>query len=322
MKIDNCNCPKTYQIDQQNSAGQTSYQQLTAMSRESNISIKTAEGDTVTFSQDLFSGSALSFAGEMSVYGSMQTFTAESIKSENIGFSVQGDLNEEELADIKHLFKDLSAIAKDFFRGDLEGALKDSFKLNRHMGSISEVNASFSQTTIASLSQSSHYLPEFNAEFAGGFMEMEENQHIENTIANILRAQWQQIADMLEFEKEEQTPGANKIPQGSILTDGSLLQPDANVEEQENTAFAPDISAPGKTYDFGGKFQKHAKMMMAQMARTLEKHPRLSPFAVPLADNAIALASKEIPKNSSENNHNERQLRHGFMNEYANWLMG
>jgi hypothetical protein len=327
MKIDNYNYPKLYQPPPNSNIDQASYRQATAMSRESDISITTAQGDTVAFSQDFFSGAAFSLFAEKSANASMQTFTAASLTVESMGLEIQGDLNAEELSDIKRLFMDLHKIAKDFFQGDVQGAIKEALELNKHMDTITEFNASFTQTTVSSYSQNYHYLPNVSADFAEGFMEMAENKHIEDIISKILRSQWQQIAEILGFNKgNEKEPAKPAAVDNAILAGNLPQQPAAQANEDNKTAAkdnyseqsSPDSQSPKRSNAAPGK---HAQMMMDKLVETLERHPRLSPFALPLADKAIDKGSAANANNSGTSPF-AAVLKNNFIKEFDDWLYG
>lgn len=340
MKIENYPSPSMYQAEPKSSIGQSSYQQLSALSQASDIKVTTSEGDIVTFSQDFFSGSFSDFSEELSQTNSIQTFTSARLTSNTMEFGVQGDLNEEELSDIKNLFKDLYGIAKDFFNGDIEGAMQDSLQLNKHMGSLSEVNASFSQATIMASSQTQHYIPQLQAGFAEDFMKMEENKRTEDIIAQTMRSQWQQIIDMLGLEKEkvqESSPqNGSKDPilvdRGSkqletIPVDSEVLgsdKPSELGEQEKNPYTITKADSDNKEINkFLGNLQRQAQNLLDAVAKTINKHPRISPFIVPLTDNAIEMAStRENLQNGPENSNDRGLLKGAFMDEYRNWLLG
>ncbi|NOR11457.1 MAG: hypothetical protein GQ541_08215, partial [Desulfovibrionaceae bacterium] len=94
-----------------------SFQQTAEKQRDSHISITTDEGDVVTISSSYAMAMAYSSSEEFSPGMWNQSFTAMSLESSTFSMTIEGDLNEEELQDIKHLLQDLKKIAKAFFHG-------------------------------------------------------------------------------------------------------------------------------------------------------------------------------------------------------------
>ena len=107
------------------------------------VSVVTAEGDTVTFSLDVetdfrylnyqykaqFDDKSLEIKGEY----------AESSISQTGGLTVEGDLNEQEVADLTELFKNVTSIFRKFFRGQDEQAVAKTAKLAERFGNFSSL---------------------------------------------------------------------------------------------------------------------------------------------------------------------------------------
>lgn len=90
------------------------------------LQVETAEGDVATLS--FSSDSTFSFAGVSR--GAAQALAVDASESSNLQVSVQGNLNEAELASINKLAKQVSAVADDFFGGDMNAALKSASRID------------------------------------------------------------------------------------------------------------------------------------------------------------------------------------------------
>ncbi|MFD1384768.1 DUF5610 domain-containing protein [Rhodanobacter aciditrophus] len=123
--------------------------QLTAVSSQSytredssQFEIKTREGDIVSFNlyalQSNGSGQAISVSDDDVNYVRYESQTQEFA----FDFSVEGDLNETELAAIKEMMASAGSVSDMFFSGDVAGAIQKSFD----MGFDASTLASFSMT--------------------------------------------------------------------------------------------------------------------------------------------------------------------------------
>ncbi|WP_261844331.1 hypothetical protein [Aliamphritea ceti] len=86
------------------------------------LTLETKEGDKVTIEfsgQDSFRAS---IAGVSNNNGQAASVSLEQSSSSSFGFSVEGDLNADELDAITNLVKDMTGIANDFFSGNVQDA--------------------------------------------------------------------------------------------------------------------------------------------------------------------------------------------------------
>jgi hypothetical protein len=90
------------------------------------LQVQTAEGDVTTLS--FSSDSTFSFAGLSS--GAAQALAVNTSESSNLQVSVQGNLNEAELASINKLARQVSAVADNFFGGDMNAALQSAGRID------------------------------------------------------------------------------------------------------------------------------------------------------------------------------------------------
>lgn len=272
-------------------ARQTSFQQAAIQAQQAQISFVTDEGDVVTLSHAQSQAQAISATQQLTPVGFGQNFTLASLNIENFALSVQGDLSEEELADIKNLMEDLTDIATDFFNGELGAAMVGAMSLG-DMGSISELAATFSYTAAVSTQASAnmahgHPLPIFDPSAFNLADELDDEMEAEELVGNqyvdMLQAQWQQVVEMLDKAHEVR-------------------------EEQE----AVQPAEPQTATDT-------AQKMMERIKDTVTEHPRLSPFAGAFADKAIKDAMdlsehKEMIKSAN-------QLRKDIHKELRDWLV-
>lgn len=272
--------------------GLISYQAAAARSREARIELTTAEGDVVTIAarqEYASSGSAERWAT------SLQrgfNFTTTQLSAESFTLAVVGDLNEEELADIAALMEDLSAIAHQFYKGNTDQAMKKAMEIG-DMGSVSQLSASFSSRQNWSLSQLTEHHPVPAAEdigqiLADNFTELssriDEARTDEMKYAEMLHAQWQQIKDFLE---------------------GRVTSP--AIDE--------------KPFDAGDhRAMPTARRMQEKILEMVDRHPRLAPFSLPLAHQAINRVGAELPFATAPGAGNA--LKEGLLAEFNNWLYG
>ncbi|RMF88606.1 MAG: hypothetical protein D6736_10070 [Nitrospinota bacterium] len=97
------------------------------------IALTTAEGDRVTLSATSLSQAAYaSYDYRGRLQGEAVDLHAETVQlssQSGITITVEGDLSEEELADIHRLINTVEGIAREFFSGDQEGALRQALHI-------------------------------------------------------------------------------------------------------------------------------------------------------------------------------------------------
>ncbi len=118
-----------------------------SLNRSTDLTITTAEGDTVTL------GLASTMAINAGIYRSSsheggwpaysQTAFFEFSSSQNMVIEVNGDLNPEELEDIRMAVKAIGAMIDGFLSGDLQEMAKDG-ELLKELDTISSLEAAFS----------------------------------------------------------------------------------------------------------------------------------------------------------------------------------
>ncbi|PLX51486.1 MAG: hypothetical protein C0613_00410 [Desulfobulbaceae bacterium] len=168
--------------------------QAKAAFEETLINITTRDGDTITL-QSSSRQAAISQSLQWQDTNNQGTaLSARTEESHSFSYAVHGDLSAAELDDLNSLFTSLSAIAADFFAGDMETAMHSALQIS-DLGSLSSFSASFSKAEItASQSISRHPY---------AVADNKQAMQQENVLANKRRAQWQQILSYLEKNRKE-----------------------------------------------------------------------------------------------------------------------
>ena len=110
--------------------------------------IKTAEGDVIklTYNSQFSSSEQLSYnkseAGESLSYSSSQS------SSQAYSFSVEGDLNEDEVEAINELMSDLQEVSNEFFNGSLDEAFEQAKNLNLDSPQLVAMSMNLQQTEV------------------------------------------------------------------------------------------------------------------------------------------------------------------------------
>lgn len=245
---------------------QNSFQQTSIQAQETHITLVTKEGDIVTLSRSTAQSNSISATHINTPIGNGQYYTIASLSADSLSVGVQGDLNEEELADIKNLVDDLTHIASDFFSGKASASdtvLAGAMTLS-DMGSVSQLSASFSYTAaISSQLAEAHPVPVFDPGPDSLTAQKDELAALQESSAleygDILRSQWQQITEFLDRDDEDEHQA-------------QLTKADTDTTQK----------------------------MMNRIKETITQHPRLSPFALALADKAVDKAANHKPDNQQQ----------------------
>ena len=124
------------------------------------LTIKTREGDIVTLSSSSFSelnSFEYNSRGEIrtdSANASLSQHTREITLTtgEQFSFSVQGDLNEQELADIEAIVKGVDSIAAEVFQGDMDEAFEKAMSMENY-SSVSMYSAEITHQQFYSVAE-------------------------------------------------------------------------------------------------------------------------------------------------------------------------
>lgn len=129
------------------------------------LTIKTREGDIVTLSSNSFSqldAFEYNSRGEIrtdsgNARASQHTREITLTTGEQFSFSVQGDLNEQELADIEAIVKGVDSIAAEVAQGDMEGAVEKAMSMGNY-SSVSMYSADISHERSYSVAEETRSL--------------------------------------------------------------------------------------------------------------------------------------------------------------------
>ena len=164
-----------------------------SQSNSSDLSITTADGDVVSISfsalEESQSSENFSYYASQDANGMSYQSNASSYSEMNFSFSVQGELDKEELQAIQSLIKDISKIEKDFFSGDIEGAFNKALELGYDEEQLSAFSLELIQTQTSYVSQAYSEVANYNEDaneqlnsvvrpvldFIGDFKELRDN---------------------------------------------------------------------------------------------------------------------------------------------------
>jgi hypothetical protein len=184
-------------------SSQSSY----SISQSLSFSLTTQEGDTVQvdFKQlyEQYQSQTRQRAIEQGPEGVRQFESLESLESESfeqaIGFSVNGDLNEEELEAIYKVFDQVDKLANNFFDGNIEEAFQQAKDLDIDFGQIKNLSLEVTQTEtrVSSSQQASAYQ---NVQDASNEEQLEEDDSQNGNVANLSGyiQDWQDIINTLD----------------------------------------------------------------------------------------------------------------------------
>lgn len=276
---------------------QQNYREIAQYQSDTSVSITTDEGDVVTISNYKELSSFLHYDSRNTPLTQGMNFTSASLAEESFSYSVQGDLSDNELLDIENLIDELSLIAGNFFSGNTEKALENALSLS-DFGSLAHFDASFSYSAFShsqwnvnqlngyhplppGLTQSAENAPSDLFDDISGFLD--KNQTEEMQYAKMLKAQWQQVKDILEERKSEIAPQSDN---------------DSGLEEENLPA---------------------ARHMLNRFEKLATKHPRLAPFGVSLAHQAI---DRQVDKMDHPAVFNQKnQLKENILKEFNQWIL-
>ncbi len=110
------------------------------------MEIKTREGDIVKLSYSANQSAGFITSRITDDSGVEQVISAYASKSENLSFSVQGNLNDDEKKAIANLMNNVDKLANDFYGGDMQGAMQHAMALDMNKEQLASLSLDLSYT--------------------------------------------------------------------------------------------------------------------------------------------------------------------------------
>ncbi|MBU2537732.1 MAG: hypothetical protein KKH22_04785, partial [Proteobacteria bacterium] len=282
-------------------SAKSTFAQTLAQTQSSSFSLTTAEGDLVTLSSLSQNYQYTQAVGWYSPTSSKMNYSSSSTSAEAMGISVQGDLNAQELGDITRLVSELTSIASVFFSGDQEGAMTRAMAFGQmSMGSVTSLAASFSNHTVSQTTVTSHSALPAMADLKDLFQQLEANSTDQRDYAELLEARWKQILKALDEMKEKEMDGLFARRE----------QPQSMPVEGVNTE-SPSVPP----------VERVAGQMLDRMEEFLGSHPKLIPFAGPLASSAMEKAASREDQARASIAGDFFALQNAFRNQLEQWFL-
>jgi len=270
----------------------------TASSSQADIYLMTKEGDTI----NIQGGISDSSHQKMTSYGAIEKSMNEAMTVEKYSITVNGDLNEQELADLLRLLDTLSTIAEDFFTGHTEAALAGANTIG-DMGSIAKLEANFSQTTaIRTFLKGPHPMPDMQdmlMDEVWASNRPAEDEEGGKFISMALQAQWQQFIEYFNNREDQEQKVARTNQKPHELTQ--------NADRMQNNK-----KSHGR--------HETAKQMFHEAKNTMSKNPRLTPLIPSIAHHAIDKSIQSLTKNADWYAI-ANSVKDQFSKEYSDWLI-
>lgn len=116
------------------------------------LNITTREGDQVNIRFDRSDAFQFGVAGAMDEQGnSAMVFDMSRTQSSGFSFTIEGDLNVDEIDAIQNLIRDVSQLADEFFHGDVQKAFEQVGSLSLDAGQLSAFELSLTRTEVRSV---------------------------------------------------------------------------------------------------------------------------------------------------------------------------
>lgn len=110
------------------------------------MEVMTKEGDKVSISFDSEASITASLGAYTDGETSAVSFGVDRNASSNFSFSVEGDLNTEELDALTSLMQDINLIAEDFYSGDVQDAFNQAAELEMDKFQLMNLNVTMTQS--------------------------------------------------------------------------------------------------------------------------------------------------------------------------------
>ncbi|WP_026970741.1 DUF5610 domain-containing protein [Aliagarivorans marinus] len=201
-----------------------------SQSQAGSLELETREGDKVSISFNYGRASSWEVgSNEQGNYlvGSMS-------QSQSISFSVEGDLNEDELAAIADLIKQVDEVGAQFFNGNLDQAFNQALEIGFDQEQLVGFAVEYTQQT--SVSATAAYQPQSQGGTpAGNQLVPELSQFID---------QWQQVQDRVRNLFAEPNIAQQGLLEQILPLTAAGLQPAEESDDQEAGESAPAQANP------------------------------------------------------------------------------
>jgi hypothetical protein len=275
-----------------------------AQTQAADITLTTKEGDRITISQSSMSQQQRAISLGDGNYRLME----QSASANGMSISVQGDLNDTEVADLTSLLNDLGSIATDFFSGNLEDAVNGAMNIG-DMGSISKLEATFSQTSLLSNYLSvPHPIPSFAGLQPGPDQNDPFSPPASQTgpsMTDLLSGQWRQFLEALTSQDSDTATG-DTSPQWGLKGHHDL----ASAGDQRQQQSAPPANSAGQA----------GQQMVDRSKTTMSTNPRLTPLMPSLAQLAINQAKSQFAPGLAADQF-ANALSSTFTKGFNDWLL-
>ena len=196
--------PRNYQGLQEASYASRSTQMSAYEALNAGLTIQTREGDIVTLSSSSYNGFSASSYNSQGIIESDTGSAKMSMNSreitltsgESFSFSVQGDLSEEELADIENIIKGIDGIVSEVAQGDMDDAVAKALSMGSY-DSISMYAADISYARSYSIAeQTSSY---------GSLLDSEPSDQLTSSgsVQGDLESLFDKMAQLLENQEDK-----------------------------------------------------------------------------------------------------------------------
>lgn len=290
-------------------SGKSTFEQTLTQVQSTSFSLTTEEGDQVTLSGLSQNYQYTQAIGWFNPASSGVNYTSSSTSAKAMGITVQGDLNEQELADITRLVTELTSIASTFFSGDQAGAITKAMDFGQmSMGSVSSLAASFSRQTVTQTRLTSHSpLPAMedlkDLKLKELYDTLGNSMNGKPDYATMLEARWQQILKVLDEMKAKEMDGlfARRMSHIPLPVAG------VNAETPALPAVPPE--------------ERAAREMMSRMEQLLTDHPKLTPFAKALGAISMDTAARQAEPGLPDTARALGDLKNAFLNQLHQWFL-
>ncbi|MDO6445212.1 DUF5610 domain-containing protein [Colwellia sp. 1_MG-2023] len=141
-------------LNNKNSVSSMTTELYAASSRTSDIMITTLDGDKVSISfSDIQQVAQNEKYLRDNEQGEMFASSNSAYRASNFSYTIEGDISEDEQKAIAELIKDVNALQKDFFKGDIEKAFNHAVNLGFDTSQISEFSMELYQSKTTRVTQ-------------------------------------------------------------------------------------------------------------------------------------------------------------------------